>query len=265
MIVTETPMATQNHLMPTVDILGVRVHAQTLDSAITTLTAWATETERRYVCTCPVYTLMLCGENPQLHKAINVADMVTADGMPVVWVQRWWGHAHAERVYGPDIVLNLCQRTAEQGVSHFFLGGMSGVAEQLAEGLCSRFPGLNVAGIDAPTIAAIGDPPDMTLVERLNSINPNVIWVGLGSPKQDLWMHMYRPYLRAPLMIGVGAAFDFLSGNKPQAPIWMRRSGLEWVYRLAQEPRRLWRRYLVYNPRFVAGILRQYLSQWRTS
>jgi N-acetylglucosaminyldiphosphoundecaprenol N-acetyl-beta-D-mannosaminyltransferase len=252
-------MATQNHLMPPVDILGIRTHAQTLDDAVTTLAQWSGDAQRRYVSTCPVYTLMLCSENERLRTAIQEADMVTADGMPVVWVQRWWGHKEAERVYGPDVMLELCQRTAGQGVSHFFMGGMAGVAEQLADTLCKRFPGLIVAGTHSPTVSEM--TPDMALVEHLNAANANIIWVGLGSPKQDIWMHLHRPYLNAPLLIGVGAAFDFLSGSKAQAPVWMRRNGLEWLFRLASEPRRLWRRYFLYNPRFVMGVMRQYLSQ----
>lgn len=258
-------MTTANQVRPstTVTILDVRVNAQTFGGAISTLAAWAnsTSTEKCYVCTCPVYTLMLCRENLRLRAAIDMADMVTADGMPIVWVQRWWGQSAAERVYGPDVMIELCRQTSGSDIRHFFLGGMPGVAEKLAEELTLRFPGLQVAGVYAPLIAEVGHEPDWALVERLNAAHAQVIWVGLGSPKQDIWMNLYRPYLNAPVLIGVGAAFDFLSGSKGQAPSWMRRSGLEWVFRLAQEPGRLWRRYLIYNPRFIVGVVRQFIRQ----
>jgi N-acetylglucosaminyldiphosphoundecaprenol N-acetyl-beta-D-mannosaminyltransferase len=243
--------------IPIVEILSVPTHAQTLDDAIATLTQWAHDSSARYyVCTCPVYTLMVCHENDQLRQAINAADMIAADGMPIVWVQRRWGYPNAERVYGPDVMLELCRYTADSPISHFFLGGTTNVTQKLMVNLHQRFAGLRFAGTASPVI---DDPAalDWALIERLNSANPSVIWVGLGSPKQDIWMHRCRPHLNAPLLIGVGAAFDFLSGSKPQAPVWMRRSGLEWLFRLAQEPRRLGRRYLVYNPRFVAGVLHQ--------
>lgn len=248
-----------------VNILNVEVDAQTLNSAVSTLAAWATDpSSKRYVCTCPVYTLMLCGENPILREAINHADMVTADGMPIVWVQRRWGYPVAERVYGPDIMLKVCEQTAQRDIRHFFLGGMPGVAERLANRLKADFPELKIAGTLAPLIADAGEQPDIHLVETLNQAQPNIIWIGLGSPKQDLWMRLYRPHLNAPLLIGVGAAFDFLSGNKRQAPIWMQRSGLEWLFRLMHEPRRLWRRYVIYNPRFITGVLRQHVREHLT-
>jgi N-acetylglucosaminyldiphosphoundecaprenol N-acetyl-beta-D-mannosaminyltransferase len=155
------------------------------------------------------------------------------------------------------VLLALCQRTAGQNVQHFFFGGLPGVADRLAETLTGQFPGLRIVGTECPPVADVGSTLDKALVERLNASGAQVIWVGLGSPKQDLWMALYRPHLTAPLLIGVGAAFDFLSGTKRQAPRWMRRSGLEWVFRLVQEPRRLWKRYLVYNTLFVWQIMRQ--------
>ncbi len=239
-------------------ILNIGIHAQTFEGAIQTLTGWAFEREGRYVCTCPVYTLMLATENVGVRDAINGADMVTADGMPLVWIQKRRGFQHAERVYGPDIMLALCENTAHQGVRHLFLGGESGVAEQLASSLQSRFPALQVAGVLSPSIAEPIVQPQ--LLAQIQQTAPDVIWVGLGSPKQDLWMAAYKPVLPA-LMIGVGAAFDFLTGRKRQAPLWVRNSGLEWMFRLFQEPKRLWRRYLVYNPRFVAAIIREELHR----
>jgi N-acetylglucosaminyldiphosphoundecaprenol N-acetyl-beta-D-mannosaminyltransferase len=244
--------------LPQADILGVRVNAQRFDDAVRTLAGWARATdERRYVCTCPVYTLMQCREDPAVHNAVGGADMVTADGMPVVWVQRRWGYPDAERVYGPDVMLALC---AVPGLRHFFWGGLPHVVEQLATRLKARFPRIEIAGTCSPPVRDLERAPDTGTVALLNDARPSVIWVGLGSPKQDLWMAMYRSMLTAPLLIGVGAAFDLIAGVRAQAPRWMQRSGLEWVFRFAQEPGRLWRRYVIYNPRFVWGVLRQ---EWK--
>jgi N-acetylglucosaminyldiphosphoundecaprenol N-acetyl-beta-D-mannosaminyltransferase len=238
-------------------ILGMPIHAQRFEDAIQTLVGWAAEPTGRYVCTCPVYTLMLTREQPELREAILKADMTTADGMPLVWVQRRRGFRQAERVYGPDILMALCQATAESGVRHFFLGGGLGVADALVRRLKTQFPALQVAGTLAPVIERIAVEPD--IVEQVNAAQPHIVWVGLGSPKQDVWMAAHRSALPC-LMIGVGAAFDMFAGRKRQAPRWLRRMSLEWVFRLIQEPRRLWRRYILYNPRFVFAILRE---EWR--
>lgn len=242
----------------TMRIGSLRVTVQAFSHAVHTLMTWAQEPALRYVCTCNAYTSVLAHEQPALLDALNHADMVTADGMPLVWLQRRKGHAHAERVYGPDILLALCERTQQRPIKHYFYGAEDGIAEQLAARLQSEYPDLQVAGYESPP-----QLPDESLavdpqtVARLNASGAAIIWVGLGTPKQDLWMAAYRPHLQAPLLIGVGAAFDFLSGNKAQAPRWMQRRGLEWLFRLLSEPQRLWRRYLVYNTRFLWLVARQ--------
>ncbi len=246
------------------DILGVRVHMQRFADAVDTLCAWVDGPERRYVCACPVYTLMLCRENLAVRAAVQGADMIAADGIPVVWVQRRQGCPHAERIYGPDLMLALCEEMSRQKVSHYFWGGKPGVPERLAEHLAARFPGLKVAGTHSPPFKPVGPEPDRAAIERINATSAGIVWVGLGSPKQDLWMAQHRPHLTAPLLIGVGAAFDFLSGAKRQAPPWMRQRGLEWLFRLAQEPRRLARRYLVYNSRFILALLAE-RRRWRST
>lgn len=238
-------------------ILGVQTDAQSFKEAITTLLHWANESTPRYVSTCPVYTLMMCRENPAVMQAVNNADMVTADGMPIVWVQHRRGQIQAERVYGPDVMQALCARTAESPIKHYFWGGLPGVADLLVSRLQSQYLNLQITGTYSPPIGPVGAAPDPEVVRRLNDSGADIIWVGLGSPKQDLWMQLYRPVLKAHLLIGVGAAFDMLAGVKSQAPRWMQRSGLEWVFRLAQEPRRLGRRYIVYNPLFVWHVLRE--------
>lgn len=245
--------------MPRVDILGVHIDAQSFAEATTTLRRWASEDGKRYVCTCPVYTLMMCREQPNVHDAVDSADMVTADGMPIVWLQRRLNVRNAERVYGPDLLLALCEATANMDISHYFWGGLPGVPDALIAKLTERFPDLKVVGATAPPMTEVDAQPDVSAVERLNASGAHIIWVGLGSPKQDLWMALHRPALNAPLLIGVGAAFDLLAGTKRQAPLWMQRSGLEWAFRLAQEPGRLGRRYLVYNPKFVWLVFRHQL------
>ncbi len=243
------------------DILGVPVDAQPLDEALATLIAWAHDSHgRRYVCACPVYTLMQARDHDDVRAALRGAAMVTADGMPLVWIQRRSGYAQAERIYGPDVLLALCERTAGTSISHYFYGGLPGVPETLAENLRARFPALRVAGAHSPPVAPLDAAPDPVVIARLNASGAQVIWVGLGSPKQDVWMTRYRPALDAPLLIGVGAAFDFLAGTKAQAPRWMQQRGLEWLFRLLQEPGRLWRRYLVYNTRFLWALMMSRLN-----
>jgi len=237
-----------------VPILGIGVDVQRFSEALDQLRDWVHDPTPRYVCTCTVYTLMMAREDPSIFEALQSASMVAADGMPVVWQQRRTGNSYAERIYGPDVMLALC-RTAI-GARHVLFGGMPGVPERLAEKLKMSFPGISISDSWSPPIFHIGDTPDPAVVARLNQTEAQIIWVGLGSPKQDWWMHTYRPLLRSNLLIGVGAAFDFLSGTKQQAPRWMQQRGLEWAFRLAQEPRRLARRYLVYNTRFLYALWR---------
>jgi N-acetylglucosaminyldiphosphoundecaprenol N-acetyl-beta-D-mannosaminyltransferase len=237
-------------------LLGVNTHAQSFRHAVQTLAGWAADAAgRRYVCTCPVYTLMMCRENPDVMRAVNGADMVTADGMPIVWLQRRTGAPDAERVYGPDVLDALC--AAGSGIAHYFYGGTPEVVSAMIARLRARHPDLKIAGSFSPPVAPLGSAPDPAHVARLNESGAGIVWVGLGSPKQDLWMAQYRPHLMAPLLIGVGAAFDMAAGAKRQAPRWMQRSGLEWLFRLAQEPRRLAKRYLVYNPKFMLLAARE--------
>jgi N-acetylglucosaminyldiphosphoundecaprenol N-acetyl-beta-D-mannosaminyltransferase len=188
---------------------------------------------------------------------INQADMAAPDGMPLVWLCRFHGHRGVSRVYGPDLMLALCDHSVAGGYRHFFYGGAPGVAERLAATLKERYPGLQVAGTHAPPFRPVGAMEERSVIEAINAIDPDIIWVGLGTPKQDHWLAQHRPLLTAPVLVAVGAAFDMLSGSIPQAPRWMQRSGLEWLFRLCQEPRRLAHRYLVYNPLFLMHVFLQ--------
>ncbi len=214
---------------------------------------------REYACTCPVFTLMQGRARADVRAALSGARWVVPDGVPVVWALRLLGSTGAGRVYGPDLLGRLVRAGVERGWSHFFIGGEEGVAQELATVLVQRHPTLRVAGWHCPPFREWGPEDERAMIARINSADPTVVWVGLGSPKQDLWMARFRPELRAPLLVGVGAAFNFLTGRSVQAPRWMQRSGLEWLHRLAHEPRRLWRRYLFYNPFFVWLIAGQIL------
>ncbi|MFZ4813731.1 MAG: WecB/TagA/CpsF family glycosyltransferase [Phototrophicaceae bacterium] len=242
--------------MQKVTILEVGTHAQRFDEAAETLLTWASDrTQRRYVCTCPVYTLMITQEIPDARAALLKADMVTADGMPIVWMQRRLGVTHAERCNGPSLMRELCRRSAGTGLRHYFWGGLPGVPEALQTAIQQQYGDVNIVGAVSPPLEEIGAPPRPEYIQQINAAAPDIVWVGLGSPKQDVWMSLYREQLNAPLLIGVGAAFDFISGRKRQAPEWMQDIGMEWFYRLIQEPRRLGERYVKYNTLFLWQIL----------
>lgn len=204
--------------------------------------------------------MMIAQKDAAALSALQHATMVTTDGMPLVWLQKRAGFKQAERVYGPDLFLEMCARTETQHVKHFFLGGDPGVAEQLKANLLAKYPGMIIVGHEAPNVGSDHSQMavDPALVKRLNDSEADIVWVGLGAPKQDVWMEIYRPVLNATLLVGVGAAFDFIAGTKKQAPQWMQQNGLEWLFRLVSEPRRLWKRYMVYNTLFICAIL-----QWR--
>lgn len=244
-------MVAQETHSPRLNLLGVHLTAFDLTTAVAEMTRAVQDNRRAYACTCPVYTLMQGHERAEVRAALNAADWVTPDGMPVVWALRLLGARSVGRVYGPDLMLALTERSAESGYAQFYLGGAPGVAEQLAANMQARFPGLRVAGTLCPPFRALTVAEEDELVRTVNGSCADIVWVGLGSPKQDVWMQRFRPRLDAPLLVGVGAAFDFFTGRQKQAPRWMQRSGLEWTFRLAHEPRRLWRRYLIYNPKFL--------------
>jgi N-acetylglucosaminyldiphosphoundecaprenol N-acetyl-beta-D-mannosaminyltransferase len=231
-----------------------------LPQAVEVIEGWIERGEAHYVCVCPVSTVLACQDDPAVRRAVSGAGLVTPDGMPLVWLLRLAGHPHVSRVYGPDLLLAFCERAVEKGYRSYFYGGADGVAEQMAVNLQRRFPNLQVAGWHSPPFRPLTAEEDAAVVEMINASHADVVWVGLGSPKQDLWMAEHVGRVRATVLVGVGAAFDFLSGRVRQAPRWMQRSGLEWLFRLSQEPRRLWRRYLLGNPRFVWLVLREWLS-----
>jgi N-acetylglucosaminyldiphosphoundecaprenol N-acetyl-beta-D-mannosaminyltransferase len=238
-----------------VNILGVRVSAINMQDALTEMERWILNREQHYICVCPNHTIMEGRRNPRLRQVVNNAGLVTPDGMSVVWVCWLYGYRRVERVYGPDLMEAFSALAAEKGYTNFYYGAAPGVPERLAERLCQKFPGLQVVGTYSPPFRPLTPGEDAQIVEMINAANPDVVWVGLSSPKQDFWMAEHVGRIKAPVMVGVGAAFDFLSGQKRQAPRWIQRNGLEWVWRLAQEPRRLWRRNLDTPPYFFKVLL----------
>ncbi len=219
---------------------------------------------RGYLTAAAVNLVMSAREEPETMAAVLGATLAVPDGMPLVWALRALGHGRATRVYGPDLMLGFCARAAAAGTPMYLYGGRDeGALELLTARLRERFPGLRIAGGHSPPFRELTPSEEQRVVADIDGSGAQVVWVGTGQPKQERWMHRMRPLLRAPLLVGVGAAFDFHAGLVPQAPRWMQRAGLEWSYRLAREPRRLWRRYTRYNPRFVAGFARQYLRERR--
>lgn len=242
------------------NVLGVGISAINMSRALEQLDAWIKTGDRHYVCVCNVHSVMECRRSEEVRHVFNRAGMVTPDGMPLVWLLRRAGYRDAGRVYGPDLMLATMQTLTTSGVRHYLHGGVAGVADALAARMRARFPGIAIAGTSTPGFGPVAELCNPGVAESINQARPDIVWVGMSSPKQDLWMACMRPQLQAPVLIGVGAAFDFHVGRVPQAPRWMMRSSLEWLFRLMQEPQRLWRRYLIDNPWFLFEIARQRLG-----
>ena len=233
------------------DVLGVSVSAIAMDDAIASLERWIEEGRREYVCVTGVHGVMECRRDPSLRKIHNKAGMVTPDGVPLVYFLQLTGKKRTRRVYGPDLMREMTKISGQRGYRHFYYGGSAGVAEKLKETLVRSVPGLQVVGTFCPPFRAMTPEEDRAVVDTINAARPHIVWVGLSTPKQERWMATHRGRLDAPVMIGVGAAFDFLAGTKRQAPKWMQRHALEWLFRLCSEPRRLWRRYAYIVPGFA--------------
>jgi N-acetylglucosaminyldiphosphoundecaprenol N-acetyl-beta-D-mannosaminyltransferase len=240
-----------------VNVLGVGVSAITIADALALIDGWIATGANRYVCVTGVHGVMESQRDAALRDIHNRAGLVTPDGMPLVWLSKLRGHRHVERVYGPDLMLACCRASVSRGYRHYLYGGAAGVPERLAARLQERFAGLKIVGTWSPPFRELSAAEEEAMIERITSAQPDIVWVGLSTPKQERWMARYVGRLPAPVLIGVGAAFDMHAGLKKQAPRWMQRAGLEWLFRLAAEPRRLGRRYLINNPWFVWRLLLQ--------
>jgi N-acetylglucosaminyldiphosphoundecaprenol N-acetyl-beta-D-mannosaminyltransferase len=231
-------------------ILGMRVDPTSYEEATEKVLAWAAAGESRYVCVANVHMVMEAHDDPSFRALVNAADLVTPDGMPLVWMLRKLGYPHQERVCGPELTSRVCAEAARRGVPVGFYGGHPEALEALVRNFSARFPGLRVVYAYSPPFRPLTPEEDEMVTEEINASGARILFVGLGCPKQEWWMAEHKGRVRA-VMLGVGAAFDFHAGRVRQAPVWMQRAGLEWLFRLVQEPRRLWRRYLKHNPRFL--------------
>ncbi len=242
------------------NVLGVRVDAIDMSAALRFFDEAIGANARTYVCVTGVHGVMESQRDPHLRAIHNRAGLVTPDGMPLVWLGKLQGASRMDRVYGPDLLLEVCARSVEQGYRHFFFGGAEGVAEQLAQRLQGRFPGLQVVGHYTPPFRQLTQEEEADLERVVAAAKPDIMWVGLSTPKQERFMSRMVGRLEVPVRVGVGAAFDFHAGRKRQAPRWMQRSGLEWFFRMVTEPRRLAGRYMRNNPLFIALVTAQLLG-----
>ena len=243
--------------MKRVNVLGVGISVLNLRTALAAIADAVREQRKGYICVTGVHGVMEAQDDAGFKKILNAAFLCTPDGMPMVWAGKLNGQREMSRVYGPDLMLEVCAWSETSGAKHFFYGGAEGVAELLAQNLKVKFPKLHVVGTFTPPFRVLDLDEEKLLAARIAAGRPDILWVGLSTPKQEKFMAEFLPKLDATLMIGVGAAFDFHSGRVRQAPRWMQRGGLEWLYRLSCEPRRLGGRYLRNNPRFILKFLGQ--------
>ncbi len=233
-----------------VNILGVEVSAINMAQALAAIQEWIDRQDRHYVCVTPAHSVMDCYRDPSLRTVFNESGLTTPDGMAIVWLLRLHGCQHVSRVYGPDLMREACSISAAKGWRHYLYGGEPDVAECLKSALEAQYQGIRIVGMYSPPFRPLSADEDREVIATINAAGPDIVWVSLGSPKQERWMYDHRDKLGASVMVGVGAAFDFLAARKPQAPRWMQRAGLEWLYRFVHEPSRLWPRYSQY-PLFV--------------
>ncbi|MFY9805038.1 MAG: WecB/TagA/CpsF family glycosyltransferase [Candidatus Acidiferrales bacterium] len=238
---------------PSYNVLGVPVHCVRMPDVIAEMESWIARRDRtRYVAITGMHGVSESRKDSRFREILKSASLVVPDGMPLVWLARWHGHAISQRVCGSDLMEAFCQQTGSR-YRHFFYGGASGVAEDLAQNLRERHH-IGVAGTFTPPFRPLTDQEEKEVAARLQAAAPDVLWIGLSTPKQERWMYEHREKFLVPVMLGVGAAFDFNSGKLQRAPAWMGNTGLEWLFRLLVEPKRLWKRYLVNIPGAVWSV-----------
>jgi N-acetylglucosaminyldiphosphoundecaprenol N-acetyl-beta-D-mannosaminyltransferase len=239
------------------DVLGVEVSAVDLEQAVDLADQWVMAGKPGYICMTGVHGVMEAKSDPDFRGILNRAVLNAPDGMPMTWVGRLQGFRAMDRVFGPDFMAAVCALSLKRGYRHFLYGGKPGVAQLLEAALKRRFPGINVAGTYTPPFGALAPAQEEEICKLVREAKPHIVWVGLSTPKQERFMARFAERLLAPLLVGVGAAFDFHSGLIRDCPHWVKRAGLQWTHRLMQDPRRLWRRYLRNNPAFLWHIAQQ--------
>lgn len=246
--------------LPSLNVLGIPIHATTLGDAARSIVDFAHRGHPATVAIAAVHSVVDAQNEPDAKRAMSGATLCVSDGVPLVWLLRLCGFRNITRVFGPDLMLEVSRQLAGTGLTAFYLGGGTGVAEDLASRLERDNPGLMTAGVFSPPFRDTDEAEKDQLAHMINTSGARIVWVGLGSPKQERWMNEFRPRLKSAVLIGVGAAFDYNTGRLTRAPKWMQKCALEWLYRLIQEPRRLWRRYLRNNPLFVWYVFCQWLG-----
>jgi N-acetylglucosaminyldiphosphoundecaprenol N-acetyl-beta-D-mannosaminyltransferase len=256
--------ALASSLPPRFKVLSAGISAITLEACVTKILAMVERREKGYVNVCTVHTMLECVDRPQVAEIVNHSTLSVPDGMPLVWLGKHNAEGvSVDRCYGPDLMLGVCRSGLEKGVRHGLYGATPAVLEVLEQNLRGMFPRIEIVCAISPPFRELSADEEREMASKINAAHPDVVWVGLGTPKQDLCLGAFRPILEAPVLIAVGAAFNFHAGKVAQAPRWMMRCGLEWAFRLLKEPRRLWRRYLLGNPRFVSLLLLQRYKEWR--
>jgi N-acetylglucosaminyldiphosphoundecaprenol N-acetyl-beta-D-mannosaminyltransferase len=243
-----------------VNVLGVGVTPLDARQTIDVIDAVIRESSKCYICVTGVHGIMEAQQDPALRTIINQSLITTADGRPTVWVGRLQGFRKMKQLTGPNLMLQLCEESVAKGQTHFFYGGDTGVAQNLKDQLESRYPGLRVVGTYTPPFRPLNEEEERQLQETVGRLKPDVFWIGLSTPKQERFMAQYLTKLDTKVMIGVGAAFDIHTGRIKESPEWLKATGFQWFHRMCQEPRRLWKRYLYNNPRFIVRITAQLLG-----
>ncbi len=245
-------------------VLGVNVSVGTLESTHAQILSWIEQDERHFVTITGAHGIIESQRDSKLLDIHNQAGMVTADGMPLVWMSRAQGYGKANRVYGPDLMEHVLRHTMDGSVRHYLYGGLPDALEALEAAIARDYPGVQVVGKYSPPFRKVGELESDDVIEQINAARPDIVWVGLSTPKQEYWMANHLPRLNAHALIGVGAAFDFLAGQKVQAPRFVQRSGFEWLYRMTTEPKRLASRYMDIVPRFMvlSGLQLAGLRRW---
>ena len=249
--------------MEEISLMGVKLSVTHYDEIVSTFDKWIQNGHSHQVCVGNVHTFMKCVEDAELMGLTNRSSMVIADGMPLIWAVRSLEGRRLKRVTGPDLLDRICRESVAKGYRHFFYGGRPEVSRRLPQILASKFPGIQVVGAYSPPFRPLTDDEDAEVINMINEARPDFLWVGLGAPKQEKWISTHLGRIEAPVQIGVGAAFDFVAEYRGRAPKWMQNIGLEWFHRLCAEPRRLWKRYLVYNTRFVATVFSMLMRKHR--
>lgn len=240
-------------------VLGVGVNVTNMAEALSTITGWIEQGLRKYVCVRDVHGVMACQKDERLKRIHNASGLTVPDGMPLVWIGQLHGFKSMGRVYGPELMQEICRISLSKGYTHFLYGGNIGVVELLKKKLEERFPGIRIVGTFTPPFRLLNENEEAALKEKVDRLKPDLFWVGLSTPKQEHFMAEHINNLDTKVMIGVGAAFDIHAGLIKDAPIFFKKTGMQWLYRLYQEPTRLWRRYFYNNPVFLYRIIKQFL------